>query len=283
MARPTLEDLKARDEVLARLPFKWVEVPGTEAMDAWRRYRKTEGIYPVVLGEMDDLEVLADNLLDARLPSPPIEEVLARASALRHPQDLFVTQRQDYEDIRALILEQHIGDRPDPAPRKMFVSEADGKKRQLTGGEVVEALLREWEGPPIGEWPSEPPESPGLTVTGDDEGVFAKVYIALIPIDDWTTVPAHLRWGGWNVSHAPEFHVAALRSWRDRYGAELVGLSSNTINLRVARRPQTREEALALAREHYAYCTDVIDQNRGTVSALAAMLMDSDWWYFWWD
>jgi Domain of unknown function (DUF4253) len=75
-----------------------------------------------------------------------------------------------------------------------------------------------------------------------------------------TAIPAYLRWGGWNDCPAPEYHVAAMRSWRDRYEAELVGMSSDTINLRVSRRPKTRDKALALAREHYVYCSDIIDQ-----------------------
>jgi Domain of unknown function (DUF4253) len=51
----------------------------------------------------------------------------------------------------------------------------------------------------------------------------------------------------------------------------------------VAVRPKTREEALALARDQYVYCADNIDQGVRTYSALAAALMESDWWYFWWD
>jgi hypothetical protein len=53
--------------------------------------------------------------------------------------------------------------------------------------------------------------------------------------------------------------------------------------LRVASRPKTRKEALALARDQYIYCTDLIDQGGGTYSALAADLMANDWWHFWWD
>ena len=58
----------------------------------------------------------------------------------------------------------------------------------------------------------------------------------------------------------PAFHVAALRAWRERYGAELVGLGADVMNLRVARRPATRDEALELARAQYVYCSDIIDQ-----------------------
>lgn len=55
------------------------------------------------------------------------------------------------------------------------------------------------------------------------------------------------------------------------------------MTLKVARQPQTREQALELAREHYVYCNDIVDQGLGTLSNLTATLMANDWWYFWWD
>jgi hypothetical protein len=139
--------------------------------------------------------------------------------------------------------------------------------------------------PPLGEWPQSPDPSMGLSVarnilTGKP---LPKVYIGLAPTDDWTTIPAYLRWGDWNACPAAEYHVAAMRTWRNRYDAELIGMSFDTINLRVATRPKTPDEALALARDQYVYCADVIDQGVRTCSALAAHLMVSDWWYFWWD
>jgi Domain of unknown function (DUF4253) len=77
--------------------------------------------------------------------------------------------------------------------------------------------------------------------------------------------------------------VAALRSWRDRFGAELIGLSLDRMDLRVASRPNTREQGLELAREHYVYCRDIVDQGEGTLSSLAERLFADDWWNFWWD
>jgi hypothetical protein len=54
-------------------------------------------------------------------------------------------------------------------------------------------------------------------------------------------------------------------------------------DLSVARRPATRDEALELARAQHVYCNDIIDQGVGSYRALAAGLMASDWWFFWWD
>lgn len=75
--------------------------------------------------------------------------------------------------------------------------------------------------------------------------------------------------------------VSAARGALFRYGAELIGMSSDTLNLRVATKPKTRQEALALARDQYVYCTDIIDQGIQTYSAFAASLMANDWWFFW--
>lgn len=145
--------------------------------------------------------------------------------------------------------------------------------------------------PAVGEWPSaeqiplsdEPKSNISTVVTDLSTGKpLPRVHIAIIPTDDWTTIPAYLRWGDWGRCPPPEFHVAALRSWRDRYGAELVGLGSNSMNLRIARQPATRAEALSLARELYAYCPDLFLPGIQTYSTIAAALMSRTWWNFWW-
>ena len=123
------------------------------------------------------------------------------------------------------------------------------------------------------------PRRPKLAISRPLE----KVQIVILPTDDSSTIPAYLHWGHWNGCPAPEYHIAALRSWRERFGAELVGLSHDVMNVRVQSRPPTREAALELAREQYVYCSDIVDQGVQTLSALAAVLMESDWWYFWWD
>jgi hypothetical protein len=148
----------------------------------------------------------------------------------------------------------------------------------------ISAEPEEYE-PPLGEWPTEPSYSPGLSVVGDfaTRKPRSNVQIALIPTDDPTTIPAHLHWGHWNACPPAAYHVAALRTWRDRYGAELVGIDGDTLNLRVSRKPATREEALELARVQHVYCNDIIDQGVGSFRALAAELMTHDWWFFWWD
>jgi hypothetical protein len=138
--------------------------------------------------------------------------------------------------------------------------------------------------PPIGDWP-DAVDASGFTLASDIRTgePLPRVHIALLPCANGWEAIAHLRWGGWNANPAAEHHVAALRSWHDRFGAELVGVGADVLNLRVAIRPATRDAALALAREQHLYCADIVDQGVETLSALAAALMADDWWYFWWD
>ncbi|MEN3327087.1 MAG: hypothetical protein V7638_1894 [Acidobacteriota bacterium] len=51
----------------------------------------------------------------------------------------------------------------------------------------------------------------------------------------------------------------------------------------VARPASTRDEALALAKQQFIYCSDIVHQGVGSVEALAATLFGATVWYFWWD
>jgi hypothetical protein len=292
---------KYNAEAIASFPFKRVQVRGADALDAWQRLKAENRGTPVVIGDDDSLAHLAEPFHPANpLPTKSVSEILDAASRIKFPDDLFAMRRaEDAEAAAALaklatgpeahlpvITESKLGDwtmltfqgrGTDPRP-------TEDHGHVLTPEETRAYFSQQSPGPQIGEWPRDPSPWPGLSVaTGLNGEPLAKVHIAIIPTDDWTTVPAYLHWGNWNACPAPEYHVAALRSWHARYGVELVGLSFDVMNLQTAKRPETREVALALAREQYAYCNDIVDQGTDTLSALAATLMVSDWWYFWWD
>jgi hypothetical protein len=211
-----------------------------------------------------------------------LREVLATADRIKFPADLVTKRKAEDASGRAAI--EAMRDNPDARVPTIVQIGKDGHSHMLSREEAIASMLAD-RGDRLGEWPATANPSLGLTVATDIlSGKFLeKVYITVIPTNDWTEIPAYLRWGGWNENPAPEWHVAALRSWRDRYGVELIGLSFDVMNLRVGRKPQSRDEAVALAREQYAYCGDIVDQGVGTISQLAKDLMAVDWWYFWWD
>ncbi|MCB1052873.1 MAG: DUF4253 domain-containing protein [Acidobacteria bacterium] len=96
-------------------------------------------------------------------------------------------------------------------------------------------------------------------------------------------VPAYLKLGNWNLSPAPEVHVALCKKWSDQYGAVLISASADILEFEVARPPQTQEAAKQLALEQYFYCPDIVEQGVGTVGQLAVERVDAKYWFFWWD
>jgi uncharacterized protein DUF4253 len=76
---------------------------------------------------------------------------------------------------------------------------------------------------------------------------------------------------------------AVLRSWEDRFGARLVGVGFDTLDLSVAAPPVTARHALQVAAEHWAFCPDSILQGPGTLMDYAAQIRGKTSWSFWWD
>lgn len=110
-----------------------------------------------------------------------------------------------------------------------------------------------------------------------------ELYIALLPAAKAAEIPAHYDSGGWNDMPMGEEHVVYMRHWAKTYGAELVGFAFDTVTFKVANPPKTEEAALALAKEHFGYCYDRVEQGSGSIEALAVELLGAKDWVFWWD
>ncbi|MCF7673705.1 MAG: DUF4253 domain-containing protein [Akkermansiaceae bacterium] len=105
------------------------------------------------------------------------------------------------------------------------------------------------------------------------------VHIGLLDIDEPWQMFAHLGWGGSDS----DFQCALHRRWQEEWGAEVVVLQESIIECRVLRPPQTRKDAMRLAREQYFYCGDIVSQGTGSVLELAYTLLGLNQWFFWWD
>jgi hypothetical protein len=110
-----------------------------------------------------------------------------------------------------------------------------------------------------------------------------QVGIVLVPTERSWEAPAWLNYGGWNECPHPEVHVAFLRRWHELYGAEVVAIGPDVMELSIARPVTCRDEALALADEQFLYCYDIVTQGTETLDRLAAHLLRATVWYFWWD
>jgi hypothetical protein len=136
-----------------------------------------------------------------------------------------------------------------------------------------------------GKWPASPAVNNSFTIPTDilKQTPLPAVCVALIPTTRPWEVPAWLQFGGWNECPMPDVQVAFMKYWYDKYGAEVVGISHDVVEMQVARQPADKDAALELARQQFAYCEDIVTQGVGDVEALAASLLKSPIWYFWWD
>ena len=225
-------------------PYEFIEVPGARAWEEWSRLRQVGRGWPVIVGGEEDFLRIAEG----------VGGYVGDPQGVRSVEEILdAAQRLDH-----------------PASFFEFV-------QHQYGDDAPQAVL--------GDWPESAPVGAGLTVPFDilTGQPYERVYIVVLPTQDPAEAPAYLRWGGWNECPAPEQHVAAFRSWRERYGVVPVAMAGDVLNLVATSRPSSRDEALDLAREQYAYCTDIVDQGVQTLSNLAATLSERDWWYFWWD
>lgn len=137
----------------------------------------------------------------------------------------------------------------------------------------------------IEDWPSTKTDSGSICMHNDivTGKTHDTVYIGTIPLEQPWQLPAVLRYGGWNDCPLAHVHCALFRHWQEKYGAEIVSMGGDVVEAIVSKSPATREQALELAWEQYWYCYDIVDQGIGSVTKLAASLMGSKYWYFWWD
>ncbi|MCU0862211.1 MAG: DUF4253 domain-containing protein [Planctomycetes bacterium] len=134
---------------------------------------------------------------------------------------------------------------------------------------------------------------PGLAAAGsgrDDDAALAAVrgeltgHLGLCAVSRPALVPAAIGWqGAVNFDLEPGAIAAVLCDWEDRFGAVLVGIGFDTLTLAVQRPPRTIEHATAVAAELFAFCPDIVQQGVGSIEELAAELVDTRRWSFWWD
>ena len=230
---------------MPKLPFPIESVHGAQALETYDRLRAAGRGMPVIVGNDESLHRLAERL-----------------SVLNQPQGVLSIESQavaaPFPEAWRLKRQQDLG----------AYDDAGDEDYAVTGG----------------QWPD--------NVTPQDftqhldlltQQPLDRVHIAILPTLDPTLIPAFLNFGGWNDCPDAATHVAAARYWHEKYGAEIVAITDDIIEYRVTRRPASREEAMILAQEQFELCSDIVLQGPGTLEPLAATLMASDWWFFWWD
>lgn len=245
-------------------------VQGAHAVDIWLHMRgevEKAGFYPVILGESDDLERVNEAIEDKTwgMTKELIERSLAGTAEdyFQAAFDQLLDDHQEYIDsVRESGDEEH-------ARRLEGELAGDGPFRCMPRGP--------W---PRGVRPKNSISTPYHYSTGEP---YPEVFIGLVPTAVSWQVPIYLQFGGFNDCPHPDDQGTALRYWQEKYDAEVICVRSDVLELTVARPPTNREAALALAREQFLHCRDIVEQGTQRLERLAAELLNDTTWFFWWD
>jgi hypothetical protein len=242
-------------------------VPCRQALHVWRRLRELvpqTGSWPVIVGHVG-------------------EEVGRIECQERRSRRRILTDAEKIDPVRWLD-ERHADHLRCLEDNLRFAREG-GYKEDVAWLKRLIGKPGPYSGLERGPWPKDSGAGLFDAIAADlvEDEQERPVSLALLPTATSWHAPAVLKIGGWNECPGPDQHVALLRYWHEKYGAEVVRLTEDVLELDVATPPRKRPEALALAREQYLYCPDVVSQGTDTLDALAATLLHGEAWYFWWD
>lgn len=226
----------------------YFSVPGEKAEEVWLRLREqvdASGLWPVILGTEDDCE----------------EQVYA----VNHPEEL------GHEAAEAIIKKGLVLNATEWLDERYNAQPDFFQTDEVKGGDdysAFNAISKKYQ---------------FYTVMDLQKMYHPDINIALVPTRNSWEVPALLYYGGWNECPVPEAHVAMLRYWNEKHGAELFSMAGDVLELYVRHPPTEPAAALALAREQFIYCSDIVHQGTETLHALAEEIAGSHGWFFWWD
>ncbi|MEU1535603.1 DUF4253 domain-containing protein [Streptomyces fagopyri] len=253
-------------------PLLW-HADGPAAPGGWAALepaRRTSGLLPLLIdvgggqGAPEDWELLPDEV--------------------SYPGD------HDADEVLAEFWDAYAADElgaDEDRPGMRTVAEVFGE--QGTYEETVAPFGPAWPGlAPATEHGADPEACAAETADSlADSGSWLKEpRLALVPARRSADIPAAIGWSG-PLNHEADVArlCAVLRSWEDRFGIRVVALTFDRLIVSVAAPPTTRDEAEAVAAEHFAFCPDNITQgHHETLRAYAEHeVLGRRTWSFWWD
>jgi hypothetical protein len=225
------------------------------------------GFWPVILGDDDERASIAEDA--GRKHWGPTRKLIEKS--LKYTGEEFLS---DAFDVFLSNEREEVVDRRESGE----VEEADALEAALATDDPFRCM-------PRGPWPRGKPPNTSVSTpyhyrTGEH---LPEVFIGLAPTTVSWQVPIYLHFGGFNACPRPDDIGSMLRYWQEKYGAEMMCLRHDVLELRVARPPKKRQEALLLAREQFLFCEDIVGQGTYTLEVLAAELLKATRWFFWWD
>lgn len=182
---------------------------------------------------------------------------------------------------------------------KEEVKKTTMEKRQAiidAAGDNGEELLQEWYNTAIEDFVDDEEEFMGEMEEGEainslsaftsfsGDGIDETILFE-VPVDEPWKVIGWFPIGGWNECPAPEDMITVCRYWYKKYSAFPAVITHDVIEFYVEKPVDNEDEAWKLAKEHYAFSSDRVNQCTATytLGEVADCLMGSSVWYFWWD
>jgi hypothetical protein len=112
--------------------------------------------------------------------------------------------------------------------------------------------------------------------------------IGLIPAPRPADAIAVIGWSPFDPRYSPlpnsPWIAAVLRSWEDRFGAQLLTVGHGAkITLLVKRPPHDHNAAQHLAAEHVVFCDECAGRGLRDISDISDAIINAPIWTFWWD
>lgn len=160
------------------------------------------------------------------------------------------------------------------------VSEILEKAKSLNYEDWIAERLEEHVYEP-GEWPESVSVQEELPLEAWAED---GLYGALIECDNAAQLPGWLLFGGFADCPSVPAVVASLSRWQDKYQVRPFCLTQDSLICHTLNQPETQEEATALAREHFAFAPEVVNQpdSQLSLATYAAALQKMHYWLFTW-
>jgi len=233
--------------------------------------RAEEGHFPLLICSSENIEEMMEAAADGEASIEAYVREQTSAAETRSARQVL----RDLADGALAALGEEIGERDDEsdlnASYQAYISQweegiamfDENMGAEEGEGSVVEAAAR-----PDSAW-----------IERHEEG---ELLLLELPAADAWKAPLIVPMGGYNDCPQPLEQAVLFRDWQRRFGAVPAAVTQDTWLLRVGHRPQTHEEALNLAKEHFIFCQYVLESFE-TIGQYAEHLQHADTWEFWWD